>query len=542
MHLRTVISSLALVASAVFSWPAASAAPADTLRLGLGAEPLSLDPAMATDMASSFIIEQIYEGLVTFDPITLAIRPGVADSWTISDKGKTITLKFNPKAKWSNGRKVTADDFVKSWRRLLDPKTGSRHVSDFFPIVGAEEFYKAKAGEKKPALGFRAIDPATLEIKLKAPMPHFMQMLTSKSFIALPFPEMKAQAKNVWKAPETLVSNGPYKLVSRNFQKDITLAKNKSYWNAASVAIGNVVFKTVEDAKVEENYFRTGKLDMSFQIPGAKAKQLYGKKDSKLVVTPFFASAFLALNCDKPPLNNPKVRAALSLAIDRRAITEKLLGTGQIPTKAIVPGGIAGYPQPAPITAEQYAADVAKAQKLLAEAGFPKGKGFPKTEVRYHTHEDVRKLLVAIQSMWRKSLGIEVTLYNEEWRVYLQNFKKKNYQIARAGWSGDFVDPTAFLNLFLKGDANNRTSWSNPDYERLMAKASTTLDQNKRLQLLAEAEKLMLSEHPIIPLYQFMRQRLISPRVKIRSPKGAVAFAPNVLDTIYVKDLVLTSH
>lgn len=546
--------AVALVATLTAVAPSAAAkaaAPKDTLRLGLGAEPLSLDPALASDMASTLIIDQIYEGLVTFDPITLAIKPGVAHSWTISDQGKTLTFKLRPTAKWSNGRVVTAMDFTKAWQRLLDPKTAARNASDFFAIVGAEEYYKSKAAAAnmkanmkaaKPKLGFRALDASTLQIRLKAPMPHFMQMLTSKPFTPLPFPEFHAQAKNVWKEPQTLVTNGAYTLKSRNFQKDIVLTKNPNYWNQASVSIDKVQFKTVEDATVEENYFRTGKLDMSFQIPAAKAKQLFGKKDPKLAVSPFFATAFLSINTAKPPFDDPKVRLALSLAIDRFAITDKLLGTGQIPTKSVVPGGIIGYPAPKPVTKDAITADIATAKKLLAEAGYPDGKGWPKVTVLYHTHEDVRKLLVAIQSMWRKHLNISVDLYNEEWRVYLQNFKKKNYQIARAGWSGDFVDPTAFLNLFLKGDANNRTNWSNPEFESLLAKASTTLEANSRFSLLAKAEAIMLSEQPVIPLYQFMRQRLISPRVKIRTAKGAVAFAPNLLDTIYVKDLVLTSH
>lgn len=542
--MKTLALSVALSAALASgaTWPSTARAES-TLRLGLGAEPTTLDPALAGDKPSNFVIIQLYEGLVTFDPVTMAVKPGVANSWTISAGGKKITLRLNPAAKWSNGRAVNAMDFVQSWRRVLDPKTGSRHASHLFPIAGAEELYKSKdAKEKAQAeanLGVKALGPRVLEITLKTPMPHFMQLLATKYFYALPFPEMKAQAKNVWKAPETLITNGAYKLKSRVFQKDIVLTKNPGYWNKAQVAIDTVRFKPVADASVEENYFRTGKLDLSYSVPGAKAKVLHQKKDPTLAVTPFFATSFIALNCAKPPLDNPKVRAALSLAIDRHAITDSLLGTGQIPVKTLVPSGIENYPQPKPVLRQHLAADIAKAQKLLAEAGYPNGKGFPKVTVLYHTHEDVRKLLVAIQSMWRKNLNIEVKLHNEEWRVFLQNFKKKNYTIARGAWAGNYADPTAFLNMFRSEDVNNRTNWSSPEYQRLLDTASVALNPKKRLSTLAKAERLMLDEHPIIPLYQHMRLRLISPKVKIRSARGAVRFAPSPLDTVYIKDLVL---
>lgn len=508
------------------------------IRIGIGAEPQSIDPAISNEASGNTIIHQLFEGLVTLDSIDLSIRPGVAEKWTISDEGRKITFKLNSEAKWSNGKKVSALDFVWSWKRILNKKTGSRHASHLFHIVGAEELYN---GTLKPntKFGIEAKDERTLVVTLKSATPFFMTLAASKYLLPVPSETVQKFGEKKWLLPKNIVSNGPYILKEKVLNKHIIATKNPHYWDRKKVAIEKIVFKPIEDVAVEEKYFRTGKLHITNSIPIINAKKFIAEKKPEVVITPFLATSYLSINTDEKPLNDQRIRKALSLAIDRTLIVEKVTGTGQKPAQNFVPQNTVGYFGPKILNKTVTNENIKTAKKLLSEAGYPNGKGFPKVEVLYNTHEDVKTFLVAIQQMWKKNLNISVSLHNQEWRVFLDNFKQKNYQIARGAWSANYPDPLAFLTMFYSNDVNNRVGWKNKKYDKELKKTEIELDFDKRNQYFSNAEKILMDELPIIPIYHFTRLKQVSTSVRVNTGSKTVPFQSNVLDYLFVKNLEL---
>ncbi|MBP7843245.1 MAG: peptide ABC transporter substrate-binding protein [Proteobacteria bacterium] len=483
------------------------------LLYGNGSEPATIDPQLATGTVEHHIILALYEGLVNSDPQDLHPIPGVAEKWEISKDQKNFKFFLRKNAKWSNGDPVTAHDFVNSWMRILTPTLASEYAYMLHVIVNAEEFNTGKIKDFS-AVGVKAIDDYTLEVKLKGPTPYFLSLLTHHSAI----PVHKATIEkfgafddrnNPWTKPGNFVGNGPYKLKTWELNKILTVEKNPNYWDQASLNLDEIHFFPTVNLLTEERSFRAGELHRTNDLPPHKIQNLLKENPEETKVYPFLASYFFRFNTTRKPFTDKRVRKALSLAINREEIVEKVAKGNQVPAYSFVPPNAGGYNSKNKITG-----DLETARKLLAEAGFPDGKGFPKVDILYNTHEGHKAVAVAIQEMWKKNLNIDVELNNQEWKVYLDTEKKLQYFVSRAGWVADYNDPNNFLDLFVTNGGNNRTGWSNAAYDSLIKKAAMTADPAARLEVFQDAEKILLEEMPILPIYIYTNKYMLSKKVK----------------------------
>jgi oligopeptide transport system substrate-binding protein len=482
------------------------------LRLGNGTELQDLDPQTTTGVPENNVIIALFEGLVSPHPETVEAQPGVAESWEISKDGKTYTFKLNPNAKWSNGDPVTADDFVFSWKRILTPALGAEYSYMLHQIVNAEAYNKGEIKDFSQ-VGVKAPDKHTLVVTLRAPTPYFLSLLMHKSTYPVHRPTLEKFAGvetrgTRWTRPENLVGNGPFKLVKWELNKILSVEKNPHYWNAEIVKLDGIDFFPVELAQTEERMYRSGELDKTNTLPVHKIENFKKERPKELLIAPYLGTYFYRLNVTKPALEDARVRKALAKSIDREALVERVTKAGEIPAYSFTPPNTAGYTSNA-----QTRYDLAEAKKLLAEAGYPEGKGFPGVEILYNTLEAHRSIAEAIQQMWKVNLGINVTLKNQEWKVYIDSQQKLDYEIARAGWIGDYSDPNTFLDMWKTGNGNNNTGWSNKKYDSLIDQANLTGDLAKRLDLFQQAEAILMNEMPVIPIYTYTSKYLISERV-----------------------------
>jgi oligopeptide transport system substrate-binding protein len=483
------------------------------LHRSLGSEIGDLDPHLATNIAEMDLISALFEGLVAEDPVDLHPVPAVAATWEPSSNGLVYTFHLRESAKWSNGAPVTAQDFVASWQRMLTPSLGATNASLLYVVQGAEAFHKGVTTDFSQ-VGVTAVNARTLRVTLEHPTTYFLSLLTHTAFLPVPVTVIAtsgpvAQRGNAWARPERLVGNGPFTLKSWRPNQRIVVEKAPSYWDAAHVRLKAIHFYPIESRDAEERSFRAGQLHLTYALPQGKV-EAYRSNDPQLLRTdPYFDSYFLRLNTRRPPLGDDRVRRALGLAIDRAAIVGKLLRGNQTPANAITPPGLAGYVPPAGIKT-----DFATARRLLAEAGFPEGKGLQPLELLYNTSENLRALAEALQEMWRKELGIEVRLVNQEFKVVSAERRAGNYQLVLSDWVGDYLDPTTFLDVWRSDNGNNQTGWSSPDYDALLFAAARTADASERSALLQKAESLMLAAAPIAPLYYNTHVFLIQPSVK----------------------------
>ena len=477
-----------------------------------GGEPSDLDPHTARGEPQHNIMIALFEGLVTGNPKTSEPEPGMAEHWDISPDGKVYTFHLRD-AKWSNGDPVTAQDFVKSYHRHLQPSLASDYAYMLFPVKNAEDYYNGKV-KNFDEVGFKAIDDRTLEITLHSPTPYFLTLIIHNSWFPVHLPTIEKfgaidDRRNRWTMPENIVCNGPFRLKEWKVSSHIILERNPLYWDAKNVKLNQIYFYPTESADTEERMFRAGQVHTLKECPQAKV-QVYQKEKPDLINNyPLLTTYFYRLNVEKPPLNDKRVRKALAMAIDRQALVQTVTRAGQIPAYNLTPPDTAGYNARARLTN-----DLAAARKLLADAGFPDGKNFPKLELLFNTLESHRSIAEAIQQMWKKNLNIEVTLRNEEWKVYLDSTSRRDFMIARAGWGGDYIDPNTFLDLFMTGGGNNNTGWSNAEYDRLIRLAGTLANKEERYEVFQKAEAILVDEVPIIPIYFYTRPRLIRPSVK----------------------------
>ncbi len=490
------------------------------LHIGNGAEPQGLDPHITTGIPESQIQTALFEGLVVYHPETLETMPGAAESWTISEDRKTYLFKMREGAKWSNGDPVTAHDFVYSWKRLVSPKLASEYAYQLFYLENAEKYYKGEITDFNE-VGVKAVDDMTLEVKLNNPVPFFLSLLVHHST----YPVHKATIEKFgnidsrvskWTLPENFVGNGPFVLKKWELNKIIVVEKNPLYWNASIAKLDEIHFYPVEMEQTEERMFRSGQLHVTNIVPTEKI-EVYKEKSPELIhIDPYLGTYFYRLNTLKEPFNDPMVRRALAMSIDRKLIVEKVTKGGQIPAYAITPPDTMGFtPKPA------IPYDIEGAKKLLAEAGYPDGKGFPECELMYNTMDMHRKIAVAIQQMWKKALNINITLSNQDWKVYLDRERTMNYTLSRGSWIGDYPDPNTFLDMWVTGGGNNRTGWSNRAYDELIAGAAAA-DREERYGYFQQAEQVLADEVPVIPVYTYTRVYLKRPEVK--------GWYPNILD------------
>ncbi|MBK87568.1 MAG: peptide ABC transporter substrate-binding protein [Gammaproteobacteria bacterium] len=497
------------------------------LHYGNGAEPQGIDPHLVTGVPESRIVHALFEGLTVKNPITLEPEPGVAERWEISPDGTVYTFFINPLAKWSNGESITASDYVWSWERALHPETGSLYAYMLFPVVNAEKFASGEIDDFAQ-VGIKSIDANTLRINLNAPTPYFLQLMDHYSTFAV-HPETLLKFGGMsdrftpWTRVENIVSNGAFTLKEWSLNRQIKVEKNPHYWDKSKVALEGVYFYPTENTVSEERMFRSEQLHVSQGIPIGKIPSYRAIANSPYVQAPYLGTYYYLINTKKPPVDDVRVRKALAYAVDRDKLTRTVLRDTAIPAYSITPPDTLGYNPP-----KLFSFDPEKARALLAEAGYPGGAGWPGLEITYNTQEDHRKIAVAVQQMWKDELGIDVSITNQEWKVYLNTVSQGDFQVARRGWIGDYVDANNFLDLFLANGGNNNTGYANAEFDDIILnQAPKAGSREKRYQLFYQAETMMMEEMPIIPFYTYTSKRLIHPSVS--------GIYPNLMDSLNLK-------
>ncbi|MBI2346626.1 MAG: peptide ABC transporter substrate-binding protein [Deltaproteobacteria bacterium] len=471
----------------------------------MSAEPEYIDPGLATGIREHQIVMALFEGLVEHDPKDGSPIPAVAERWEVTPDGRTYTFFLRNNAKWSDGHPVTANDFVYSWERVLNPKTASQYAFALFPILNAEEYNTGKLTDPDK-LGFKATSDLTVQVTLKNPTPYFLHLSSLHSYRPVPRWAVEQHGTN-WTRPEHIVTNGPFRLASWVPHKELLAIKNPTYWDAANVKSPGIRFIPIDDRETALKMYESGQLDLAWEVPTTKIQMLMGRPD--LVKGPQLATYFLWVNTTKPPLNDSRVRRALALAIDRKVLSENYLQGQVLPWSSMVPTGLPGYmPAPGPDF------NPTEAKRLLAEAGFADPSAFPPITFSYNTDERNKIAAEVVQQMWQSHLGITVNLLSAEWKSYIKELQQKNYQIGRMMWVGDYPDPNTFLEILTSASPTNSSGWANPKFDGLLQAAAAEVESHKRLESLRQAEALLLDELPVIPLWTSQKEMLVKPNVR----------------------------
>ena len=499
-----------------------SSTPRKILQLGNGTEPQDLDPHVVTGVTEHNIITALLEGLVTHHPSGTGVAPGVATRWETSPDRLTWTFHLRPDARWSNGDPVTAHDFLRSFQRILTPSLAADYAYKLHHIVGAEAFNKGDLTDFAQT-GFSAPDDHTLVLRLRQPVPYLLDALKHYSWFPVHLPTIERHGRadqkgNRWTRPENFVGNGPFILREWLPNQRITVERSPTYRGETTALLDGVVFHAIDNLDAEERLFRAGGLHATYALPPHRVETYRRDQPEVLRIDPYYGVYFYRLNTTRPPLDDVRVRRALSLAIDREAIAQRILRAGQEPAYHYTPA-LAGFTPETKLAAP----DLPEARRLLAEAGFPEGRGLRRLEIHYNTLDTHKSVAEAIQQMWKTGLGIDVVLRNEEWKVYLDTVNRLAYDISRAGWIADYPDPHGFLDLWLSGGGNNRTGYANPDYDRLFATALDAPDEPARMAVYRQLDAMLTRDQPVIPLYFYKRVYLLSPKV--------LHWVPNILDT-----------
>lgn len=488
-----------------------------------GAEPETLDPHRMSAHDAAQHAQQLYEGLLTRDRDFVGVIPGLASEWNLSNDGKTYSFKLRPDLKWSNGDALTMAQVRDSFFRSMEPEVANPYVYWFTDyIVGAKEYVEALgAGELSPEkkaqlqskVGINLTSPDSLEIKLKKPAAHFKYFLSQPPFFVV-HPSMYDPDATAWRDPKNFVSNGAYNLDEWSVNKRIVMTKNPLYHDAKTASIERLVAYPIVDQSVTYNMYNSGDLDWSGEnsISPTLVASLTGREDFHNM--PILGTYMYIFNTKKKPFDDVRVRKALSLVIEPEHITDRVLRAGMIPTNKVVPPVIPNYTSLIPPMEASIEERVAEAKKLLAEAGYPDGKGFPSVSIRYNTNESHHKIAQAIQQMWKNRLGLDIKLENMEWKVYLKEQQEGNYDISRYGWIGDYPDPSTFLEIFMTGNDNNRTGWSNKDFDQLVLSSMAIADDKKRFDLQSKAEKMVYDDYPFFGVYHYNYYSLMRPNIE----------------------------
>jgi oligopeptide transport system substrate-binding protein len=503
---RRFLASASLVCTA-----ALSAAAPKILHVNIAVDPQTLDPQLLTGVPESRISRALNEGLVRLDGDT-KIVPALAHSWEISADKLVYTFHLRPEARWSDGRPLIAEDFVRSYRRLLTPSLAAENASNAYPIAGAEAFHRGEITDFSQ-VGVQALDAHTLQLRLRQPATFFLYFLAQPEFSPVPLAVIAKHGDaygpgNRWTNAGNYVGNGPFVLKSaRNGQK-IVVARSPTYWNRDRVLLDEIHFYPIQNPTDEERMFRAGQLHLTLTLPNTKIATYRAKNPAELRIDPYAGHYYYIFNTKQPPFDDVRVRRAFALAIDRETLVARVTLAGEKPAYSFVPPALLGYESPA-----LFKGDLATARQLLAAAGFPGGKGLPPIELLYNTQDNHRAIAEAIQQMWRKNLGAEVTLANQEWKVYLDVISKSHaFQIARAAWLT--AEPHEHLERWRTGHASNYAQWSHPDYDRLLGEAIAAPTDAARFDRYRQMEKIMGDEMPICPLYFYTMPRLVSAKVR----------------------------
>ncbi len=506
-------------------------APRQVLRKGNGAEPESLDPHRTESVAAANIERDLFEGLV-LETEDGELVPGAARSWESSADGLTHVFHMQPGARWSNGDPLTARDFEYSLRRSCDPATLNSYSSILFPILNAEAVVNGRL--PPTALGVRALDDATLEIRLSGPTPYFLGLLTHSSA----YPVHRASVERYgtkFARPGTLVSNGAYRLEEWVIQSHIRLVRNPQYRDDARTGIDEVWYYPIENDDAEVNRYRADELDLTEGVPFRQIRWLRANLPGELHIAPYLGTYYFGFNNTRPPFkDNLPLRLALSMAVDRDILTRRVMGTGEQPAYGFVPP-VAHYtgqrPAWADWTQEQRNAE---ARRLYREAGYSQQHPL-EVEVLYNTDQNHKRIAGALAAMWKQTLGVRTKLLNQEWKVFLENRKQRVItQVFRSGWIGDYNDAYTFSQLLHSKNGQNDPGYASPAYDALLDQAAATADPARRRALLEAAERQLLADQPLIPLYFYASKRLVKPWVG--------GYRANLMDHHHSKDLYILSH
>ncbi|MBI9102501.1 MAG: peptide ABC transporter substrate-binding protein [Spirochaetales bacterium] len=474
--------------------PAASMEPV-VFKYNNQAEPESLDPHVTEGVPEANIARCLFENLVSYDPQTLGPVPGVAESWEVSDDGLTWTFKIRKDAKWSDGVAITAQTVVDSWIRMVSPELAASYA--YLPgmvIKGANAYNSGDAGPE--AVAIRALDDYTFQFDLVGPAPYVLGMLSHGSFSIVPMHTIEKFGTE-WVRPENIVTNGPFMLKNYIPQDKIVFEKSATYWDADAVKLDEVIFYPIDDANTAINMFLQGDLDWLPEVPDARLDEMKLRDDYN--INEAFITYYYEFNQTEPPFDDVRVRKAFAMSIDRQELIDRVARGGQSPAFGLTPP-LAKYP--AVVGFEE---SVAEAKRLLAEAGYPNGAGFPDTTLIYNTSEGHKRIAEYCQQKWAENLGIEITIENQEWATFVANRQEQNFEIARAGWQGDYVDPNTFLeDLLHSASGNNDGKYNSAMYDGYLEEAKMMPEGQARYDVLAKAEALAIGEDmALMPFYYY---------------------------------------
>lgn len=548
--------------------PSAPAQSGEALDLSvcLASEPMTIDPTLNSAVDGAIMVQHFFEGLMKWADDgegNAKLVPGQAKSYdkvTNDDGTVTYTFVLRDDIKWSDGEPVTAGDFVYSWQRAVNPETAADYSNMFAPIVGATEIFagtpngtfetvvdeetgaESQVEQRDHAdpttLGVEAKDDKTLVVNLTNDCPYFLELCAFATYLPIRSSCIEAAGDQWTFDPATYIGNGPYKMSEWVHNSYIKAVKNETYYDYDKLGPNSINFQLMDDTNAQYTAFKGGTLQFIEEVPIDEIPTLLA--DGSLTVVPYIGTYYVCFQTQKAPFDNPKVREAFSLVIDRNYIVEKVTQTGQVPASGYVPSGISDAEGTEgddfrtvggdyySVKAEDYEANCEKARALLAEAGYPEGKGFPVTEYLYNTNENHKAIGEALQNMWKTQLGVEVTLNNQEWAVFLTTRKEGNYGIARNGWIADYNDPMSFLDMWLTGGGNNDAQYSRPEYDAAVKKAYAATDPAERMKYMHEAEDLIIGEdNALAPLYFYTQKYMIDPSIKgmYYTPLGYFFFA-----------------
>src|SRR5450830_676010 len=520
---------------------------AQEVTYNLGAEPPGIDPGVTIGVPEATVEMQVFDGLTRLDSKDVP-QPAMAKSWTISKDGKTYIFTLRD-AYWTNGTPVTAYDFEYAWKRVLNPDLASEYAYILYNVYGGLAFntsikvgtkYYAQAVDAKgnpltkkvgdkdvpvanmakeidPSkdVGVKALDATTLQVDLESPTAYFLNLTAFPTLMPVCKAVVSTNAK--WASDvKTYVTNGPFKLTQWSHNDKMVFVKNPTYWDKNNVKLTKITYLMVEDATTALSMYQSGQLDAAAFVPLPEVPKLVASGDVK--ISPYLGTYYCMINVTKKPFNDVRVRKALNLAINRGQITKSITKGGQTPALGMVPNGI-----PDVLPGSDFRTvggsyfkdnDIATAKALLAQAGYPNGKGFPAFTLLFNTSNLNKSIAEAVQQMWKKNLGITCSLGSEEWGVYLADEASLNYDVVRRSPTADYMDPNTFLELFVTGNGRNMTGYSNKAYDALIAKEKATVDPKARMAVLHAAEKILMTDMPIAPVYFYTNPMLLSKHIK----------------------------
>ena len=499
--------------------------------VNFASEPMTMDPALNSTVDGGVMANHLFEGLMKWQDTgeeadgsdgtvdNAELTYGQAESYDkVENEDGTVTYTFHLRdgIKWSDGKDVTAGDFEYAWKRLVDPATAADYSYMLDSVVNANEII---AGEKDASeLAAKAIDDKTFEVTITTDVPYFEEICAFPATMPVRQDIIEEKGDQWTFDPSTYISNGSYKLTEWTHNSQIVMAKNENYYDYENLGPDTITFKLMDDANAMLSGFKSGELDFIQDAPQAELPSLIASGDMKILN--YLGTYYVCFQTQKAPFDNPKVREAFTLAVDRTYIVDKVTQSGQVEAGGYVPSGIADadggdfraeggdYYKP---TDADYEANCEKARQLLAEAGYPNGEGFPVVEYLYNTSDAHKAVAEALQNMWEQELGVTVTLNNQEWAAFLQTRKNGDYSIARNGWISDYNDPISFLDMWMTGGGNNDAQYANPEYDNIIKQAKATSDATERMKLLHQAEDILVGRDYVVdPLYFYTQKYMLA--------------------------------